>query len=92
MLGGRRHERREERRGDGGTRHFRMRQKLFSIGEDFWIETEDGQRVFKVNGKALRIRKTFILETPSGDELFKIQEKKLRIRGTMEMSCKTKAI
>src|SRR5262249_43637100 len=62
-----------------------MREKIFAIGDDFWIETEDGQRAFKVNGKALRIRRTFIIESPSGDELFKIQEKKLRIRDTMEV-------
>ena len=68
----------------GGTR-YRMREKLFSIGDDFWIETEDGQRAFKVNGKALRIRETFVLESPSGEELFKIQERKLRIRDTMEI-------
>ena len=61
-----------------------MREKFFSIGDDSWIETEDGQRAFKVNGKALRIRRTLILESPSGEELFKIQEKKLHIRDTME--------
>jgi uncharacterized protein YxjI len=68
----------------GGTR-YRMREKLFAIGDDYWIETEDGERVFKVNGKALRIRETFILETPSGDEVFKIQEKKLSIRDKMQI-------
>jgi uncharacterized protein YxjI len=68
----------------GGTR-YRMREKMFAIGDDFWIETEDGQKAFKVNGKALRIRETFILEGPSGDELFKIQEKKLHIRDTMKI-------
>jgi len=68
----------------GGTR-YRMREKLFSIGDDFWIETEDGQRAFKVNGKALRIRETFVLESPSGEELFKVQERKLRIRDTMKI-------
>ena len=68
----------------GGTR-YQMREKLFAIGDDFWIETENGDRVFKVNGKALRARSTFILETPSGEELFKIQEKKLTIRDTMKV-------
>src|SRR5207237_5056998 len=68
----------------GGTR-YQMREKLFSIGDDFWIETEGGQRVFKVNGKAMRIRETFILETPSGEEVFKIQEKKLSIRDKMKI-------
>src|SRR5689334_4034446 len=52
-----------------------MREKIFAIGDDFWIETEGGERAFKVDGKALRVRSTFILESPSDEELFKIQEK-----------------
>ena len=68
----------------GGTQ-YRMREKLFSIGDDFWIETDDGRRAFKVNGKALRLRSTFVIETPSGEELFKVQEKKLRIRDTKQV-------
>jgi uncharacterized protein YxjI len=71
------------RHDDLGGRRYRMREKLFAIGDDYWIETEDGERAFKVNGKALRIRDTFILESPSGDELFKVQEKKLSIRDKM---------
>jgi uncharacterized protein YxjI len=71
-------------RGPGGTQ-YRMREKMFSIGDDFWIETADGERAFKVDGKALRIRQTFILESPAGDELYKIQEKKLSIRDKMEI-------
>ena len=67
-----------------GTR-YRMREKLLSIGDDFWIETEGGERAFKVDGKALRARSTFILESPSGDELFKIQERELRVRDTMKV-------
>ena len=66
----------------GGPR-YQMREKLFAIGDDFWIENQDGDRVFKVNGKAMRARETFILESPSGEEIFKIQEKKLSIRDKM---------
>ena len=62
-----------------------MREKVFAIGDDFWIDTEDDRHAFKVNAKALRIRSTIILESPSGDELLKIQEKKLRVRDTMEI-------
>jgi uncharacterized protein YxjI len=64
---------------------YRMREALFSIGDDFWIENEDGERAFKVDGKALRIRDTFVLEDGSGSELFTVQEKKLRVRDTMEI-------
>ena len=39
-----------------------MRQKLVSIGDDYWIENDQGERVFKVDGKALRARQTLIFE------------------------------
>ena len=67
-----------------GTR-YQLREKLFSIGDDFWIETDEGRRAYKVNGKALRIRSTFVIENSSGDELLKIQEKKLSIRDAMRI-------
>jgi uncharacterized protein YxjI len=72
------------RRDDGGTK-YRMREKLFAIGDDYWIENEEGERAFKVDGKAMRVRKTLVLEEPSGAELFKVQEKKLHIRDTMDI-------
>ena len=60
-----------------------MREKLLSIGDDFWIENEQGERAYKVNGKALRVRQTFVLEDTSGAEVAKIQEKKLTVRDKM---------
>ena len=67
-----------------GTR-FTLREKLFAIGDDYWIETDGGERVFKVNGKAMRIRDTLVFENRSGEELLKIQEKKLTVRDRMEI-------
>jgi uncharacterized protein YxjI len=64
---------------------YRMREKLFAIGEDFWIETEDGDRAFKVDGAALRLRDTFVLKNADGDDLFKAQAKVLHIRETMKV-------
>jgi uncharacterized protein YxjI len=57
-----------------------MREKLLSIGDDYWIENGQGERAYRVNGKALRIRQTFVLEDPSGEEVVRIQERKLSIR------------
>ena len=62
-----------------------MREKLFAIGDDYWIETDGGERAFKVNGKAMRFRDTLVIESPSGEELFTIQEKKLSVRDKMEI-------
>jgi uncharacterized protein YxjI len=60
-----------------------MREKMFSIGDDYWIENEAGEKTLKVNGKALRVRETLVLESPSGEELFTIQERKLSVRDKM---------
>jgi uncharacterized protein YxjI len=64
---------------------YQMREKMFAIGDDYWIETDGGRPAFKVDGKALRIRKTLILEAPDGDEVLTIQKKMLSIRDTMEI-------
>src|SRR3954451_7544714 len=64
-------------------RRFLMREKMLSIGDDFWIEDERGERAYKVDGKALRFRQTFVLEDRSGGELARIQERKLTIRDKM---------
>jgi uncharacterized protein YxjI len=62
---------------------YKIRQKMFSIGDDFWIENQEGKRVFKVDGKALRLRKTLIFEDMNGNKLCQIQERWLPIRETM---------
>jgi uncharacterized protein YxjI len=72
-----------------GPSTYQMRQQIFAIGDDFWIEDSAGQRAFKVDGKALRVRKTLALEDASGRELYKIQEKLLHIRDTMEIENST---
>lgn len=66
----------------GGSRYC-MREKLLSIGDDYWIEDEAGNRAFRVDGKALRIRQTFVLEDAQGEEVAKIQERKLSVRDKM---------
>jgi uncharacterized protein YxjI len=64
---------------------YRMRQRLLSIGDDYWIEHDDGSRAFRVDGKALRIRQTFVLEDAAGNEVAKLQERKLSVRDKMEI-------
>jgi uncharacterized protein YxjI len=94
MRRGAREERRDDRQddrggplggGDGGKTHYQMRQKMVSIGDDFWIENNRGEKVYKVDGKALRVRQTLILEDAHGKELYKIQERMLRIKDSMEV-------
>jgi uncharacterized protein YxjI len=54
-----------------------MQERLVSIGDDSWIEDDQGDRVYKVDGKAVRVRDTFILKDRDGNEVASIQEKKI---------------
>lgn len=65
------------------SNRYKIRQKLISIGDDFWIENAKGQMVFKVDGKALRIRKTLVFEDANGKKLAQIKERLLAIKDTM---------
>ena len=65
------------------SNRYKIRQNLISIGDDFWIENEEGKRVFKVDGKVLRIRKTLVFEDMNGKKLAQIQERLLTIKDTM---------
>jgi len=66
-----------------GAERYKMRQKLVSFGDDFWIENDRGERVFKVNGKILRIRKTLEFEDKKGHVKAQIQERMLRVKDSM---------
>lgn len=68
-----------------GNVFYQMRQKLLSIGDDYWIQDSNGNRCFKVDGKALRVRDTLKFEDANGNELYKIQERMVRVRDTMEI-------
>jgi uncharacterized protein YxjI len=65
---------------------YKMREKLLSIGDDFWIETQRGRRAYKVDGKALRLRNTLVLEDPRGSPVYEIQAKVIAIKDTMAVS------
>jgi uncharacterized protein YxjI len=82
----RRQERKEEKEtfGRKGTAtRYQMRQKLVSIGDDFYIKNETGQNVFKVDGKVLRVRDLLVFEDMQGNKLCQIQKRLLHIKDTM---------
>ena len=62
-----------------------MRQKMFSIGDDFWVEDDHGKKAYKVDGKALRVRITLILEDSNGQAVAQIQEKSQHVKDSMEI-------
>ena len=62
---------------------FLVRERVFDIGDDFWVTDEKDQRVFWVDGKALRLRTTFELRTPEGEVLTRIRKKLFKVRDQM---------
>ena len=66
-------------------RKFQMREKLMSIGDDYWIEDDSGNKAFKVDGKAMRMRDTWVLEDANGAEVATIREKKMSIRDKIKI-------
>ncbi|MFI5658205.1 LURP-one-related/scramblase family protein [Streptomyces sp. NPDC051684] len=62
---------------------YEVRERIFAIGEDYWIEDENGHKAFLVDGKAMRLRDTFEIKGPDGRVLIDIHEKMFALRDTM---------
>ncbi|MFH8608657.1 LURP-one-related/scramblase family protein [Streptomyces sp. NPDC018029] len=60
-----------------------VRDRVFGIGDDYWIEDDRGRKVFLVDGKAMRLRDTFELKDTQGRVLIDIHAKMLALRDTM---------
>ncbi|MFJ8198966.1 LURP-one-related/scramblase family protein [Streptomyces sp. NPDC096152] len=62
---------------------FLVRDRILGIGDDYWIEDEQGRKVFLVDGKAMRLRDTFELKDAQGRILIDIHQKMFALRDTM---------
>jgi uncharacterized protein YxjI len=60
-----------------------VREKMFAIGDDYWIEDERGHRAFYVDGKVLRLRDTLELQDAGGAVIAVIHKKLLSLRDAM---------
>ncbi|TXL91699.1 LURP-one-related family protein [Streptomyces sp. IB2014 016-6] len=64
---------------------YLVRDKIFAIGDDYWIEDERGRQAFLVDGKALRLRDTLELKDPQGRVLVTLRQKLLSLRDAMTL-------
>jgi uncharacterized protein YxjI len=69
---------------DGWTRYL-LREKIFALGEDFWIENERGEQVYKVDGAAFSLRHSFVLQDAAGNELLSGESKLLSFQPTVNL-------
>lgn len=64
---------------------YKMRQRMFSIGEDFTIEDQSGQPAFEVDGKFMTLRETFELKDRQGNVVLTIRGKLMSLRAKMDI-------
>ena len=64
---------------------YLVRERLFSISDDFWVTDERGDKVFLVDGKALRLHETFELKDGSGAILATIRKRFLSFTDTLDI-------
>jgi uncharacterized protein YxjI len=64
---------------------YAVRERMFSIGEDFWITDERGDRVLLADGKVMRLRQTVELKDGSGAVVAVVRKKLMAVRETMEV-------
>ncbi|MFD7918018.1 LURP-one-related/scramblase family protein [Streptomyces sp. NPDC059740] len=62
---------------------FQVHDRIFGIGDDYWIDDEHGRHVYLVDGKALRLRETFEMKDADGRVLITIHKKWFALRDTM---------
>jgi uncharacterized protein YxjI len=64
---------------------YAVQEKLFSIGDDFWITDEHGDQAFLVDGKMLRLRQTLEIRDADGRVLVTVRKKLIAVHETMEI-------
>jgi uncharacterized protein YxjI len=64
---------------------YAVKEKLFSIGDDFWITDGEGGKAFFVDGKVLRLRQTLEIQDPGGRVLVTVRKKMITMHESMEI-------
>lgn len=64
---------------------YLVRDKMLALGDDYWIEDEDGRHAFLVDGKALRVKDKLELKDPDGRILITLREKLFSFRDAMTL-------
>jgi uncharacterized protein YxjI len=68
-----------------GVNRYIMRQRMFALGQDFWINNAAGQPCFKIDGKVRVIKESLKFRDLQGNLLYKLDERVLRIRESFDI-------
>ncbi|MEV4343059.1 LURP-one-related family protein [Actinoplanes sp. NPDC049596] len=62
-----------------------IKERFFSIGDDFDVEDENGNRVYHVDGKVFSVRNRVVIEDTNGDEVASVHRHLVALRPTYEI-------
>ena len=68
-----------------GVNRYLMRQRVFAIGQDFYINNAAGQPCFKIDGKVRLVKESLKFRDMQGNLLYKLDEKVIRIRESFDI-------
>ena len=64
---------------------YQVRERLFSLKDDFWVTDQDGNRVFFIDARVLSLRHTLDLQDAAGRTLAQIKHKLVTFTDAMEV-------
>ena len=64
---------------------FLIRERLFSVGDDFDVLDEHGTKLYRIDGKAFSVRDKVVIEDPHGDEVATVHRHLIALRPTYEI-------
>ncbi|CAF0796247.1 unnamed protein product [Adineta ricciae] len=67
------------------TRRYQIREKIFSLGDNFKIKDESGQDVYTVRSKLFSFGDKLILEDMAGNGLVKIRQELMHLHPTFNL-------
>lgn len=62
-----------------------MRQRMFALGQDFYINNAAGQPVFKIDGKVRLVKESLKFRDTQGNLLYQLDERVIRIRDSFDI-------
>ncbi|WP_306208324.1 LURP-one-related/scramblase family protein [Actinoplanes sp. RD1] len=64
---------------------FVIREKFFSIGDDFDVLDENGTKLYRVDGKVFSVRNRVVIEDAAGNEVASVHRQLVALRPTYEI-------
>jgi len=68
-----------------GVNRYIMRQRVFALGQDFYINNAAGQPVYKIDGKVRLVKESLKFRDMQGNLLYQLDERVLRIRESFDI-------